>query len=75
LGYHAAFIVSGCELFFNKVDVGNDILLVDQRRVFVVVIGEDISDLAGIIAYGSGRVILCKKKVCQLKNEPFGFWI
>ena len=51
LRYHPAFVSTGIEVFFDVVDVPDDVVLVDGLRGLVVVIGKDITHLGGVIAH------------------------
>jgi len=75
LGDHPAFVVTGSELLFYEIDIGNDVILVNQARILMVVIGKDVAHLGGIVAHRPWRIVFSRKEVRQFDNEPFGFGV
>ena len=62
-------------MLFDKVEVGDDVILSDLCRVLLVEIGKDVANLTTVITHGSGWVILGIEVLTKFDKECFSFWI
>ncbi len=75
LGDHPTFVIARTKLFFDKVDIGNDIVLINLYRVFRVVEGKQVPHLRGVVADGAGRIILGFQVGRCFQDQALGFFI
>lgn len=68
LGHHSAFVVPRTKLFFDEVDVPDDVILVDEYRVFFVVIREDIPHLRGVIPNSTWGIVFGTEVFCGFEQ-------
>ena len=45
LGHHSAFIITRPKLLFDKVDIGDDVVLINLFRIFIIVESEQVPHL------------------------------
>ena len=62
-------------MLFDVVDIGNDVILIDLFRGFVIVVGKYKTYFTTVIADSTLRVVFGVKVVGELKEQLFSSWV
>ena len=60
-------------MLFDKVDVGDDVILSDGLWVLLIEIGKYVADFTTVVTDCSNRIVLGMKVLTELDNECLSF--
>lgn len=68
---HPTFIITRSKMFFDIVDVSDDVILVNFFCLFIIVIGKYETYFTAVIADGSLRIVLGIQILRELEEQLF----
>lgn len=63
LRHHPTFVITGPKVSFDVVDIGNDVILIDQIGSFVIVVGKYETYFTTVIPDGSWGIVFGIKEL------------